>query len=34
MLPEIADAWVPDGTGHRYFSELRLHVVDEEAAHV
>jgi surfactin synthase thioesterase subunit len=34
MLPEIADAWVPDGAGHRYFSELRLHVVDEEAAHV
>jgi surfactin synthase thioesterase subunit len=34
MLPDIADAWVPDGAGHRYFSELRLHVVDEEAARV
>ncbi|TWH65090.1 lantibiotic dehydratase [Micromonospora olivasterospora] len=30
MLPTPQDAWVPDGAGRRYFSELRLHIVDEE----
>ncbi|MEO3778313.1 thioesterase domain-containing protein [Micromonospora sp. B11E3] len=30
MLPTPGQAWVPDGAGRRYFSELRLHIVDEE----
>jgi surfactin synthase thioesterase subunit len=30
MLPTPDDAWVPDGAGRRYFSELRLHLVDDE----
>ncbi|MCO1596916.1 lantibiotic dehydratase [Micromonospora sp. RHAY321] len=29
MLPTAQDAWVPDAAGQRYFSELRLHIVDE-----
>ncbi|MEU5566948.1 thioesterase domain-containing protein [Micromonospora musae] len=29
MLPNPDDAWVPDGQGRRYFSELRLHIVDD-----
>jgi hypothetical protein len=33
MVPGIEDAWVPDGAGHRYVSELRIHMVDGEAAH-
>ncbi|MFE9960011.1 thioesterase domain-containing protein [Micromonospora sp. NPDC005299] len=28
MLPTTDQAWVPDGAGRRYFSELRLHIVD------
>ncbi|WFE40018.1 thioesterase domain-containing protein [Micromonospora sp. WMMD998] len=28
MLPEPEQAWVPDGDGRRYFSELRLHLTD------
>ncbi|MGW3612188.1 thioesterase domain-containing protein [Micromonospora sp. NPDC005163] len=28
MLPTPEDAWVPDAAGRRYFSELRLHIVD------
>ncbi|MFE9657766.1 thioesterase domain-containing protein [Micromonospora sp. NPDC006431] len=28
MLPTPDQAWVPDVAGHRYFSELRLHIVD------
>ena len=31
MLPDVADAWVPDGAGNRYASELRLHITDAEA---
>ncbi|MGK5739880.1 thioesterase domain-containing protein [Micromonospora sp. URMC 103] len=31
MLPTPDDAWVPDADGRRYFSELRLHVVDDRA---
>ncbi|WP_405107320.1 lantibiotic dehydratase [Micromonospora sp. NBC_01405] len=30
MLPTPEDAWVPDGVGRRYFSELRLHIFDDE----
>ncbi|GAB3938202.1 hypothetical protein GCM10027614_17810 [Micromonospora vulcania] len=30
MLPTPADAWVPDAAGRRYFSELRLHIVDTD----
>ncbi|MFG1918413.1 thioesterase domain-containing protein [Micromonospora sp. NPDC048898] len=30
MLPTEQDAWVPDGAGRRYFSELRLHLVDAD----
>ncbi|MFG2104550.1 thioesterase domain-containing protein [Micromonospora echinaurantiaca] len=30
MLPTVADAWVPDAAGRRYFSELRLHIVDAD----
>ncbi|MGS2618253.1 thioesterase domain-containing protein [Micromonospora sp. LZ34] len=30
MLPTVADAWVPDAVGRRYFSELRLHIVDAD----
>lgn len=29
MLPGPDDAWVPDAQGRRYFSELRLHIVDD-----
>ncbi|SCG49770.1 thioesterase domain-containing protein [Micromonospora halophytica] len=32
MLPGPDDAWVPDAAGRRYLSELRLHVVDADAA--
>ncbi|MEU8312740.1 thioesterase domain-containing protein [Micromonospora sp. NPDC048887] len=28
MLPGPEQAWVPDGRGRRYFSELRLHITD------
>ncbi|MGW0243047.1 thioesterase domain-containing protein [Micromonospora chalcea] len=28
MLPAPEQAWVPDGQGRRYFSELRLHITD------
>jgi hypothetical protein len=28
MLPEVADAWVPDARGQRYFSELRIQLRD------
>ncbi|MBO4138987.1 lantibiotic dehydratase [Micromonospora tulbaghiae] len=28
MLPTPQQAWVPDGVGRRYFSELRLHITD------
>ncbi|MCZ7438060.1 lantibiotic dehydratase [Micromonospora sp. WMMC241] len=28
MLPAPDQAWVPDGAGRRYFSELRLHITD------
>ena len=28
LLPTPGQAWVPDGAGRRYFSELRLHVRD------
>ncbi|MFI7249291.1 thioesterase domain-containing protein [Micromonospora chalcea] len=28
MLPAPEQAWVPDGAGRRYFSELRLHITD------
>ncbi|WBB71198.1 lantibiotic dehydratase [Micromonospora sp. WMMD1128] len=28
MLPGPEHAWVPDGAGRRYFSELRLHITD------
>ncbi|MGW5670827.1 thioesterase domain-containing protein [Micromonospora sp. NPDC003776] len=28
MLPTPDQAWVPDGSGRRYFSELRLQIVD------
>ncbi|BCL17054.1 thioesterase domain-containing protein [Micromonospora sagamiensis] len=31
MLPTPEQAWVPDRAGRRYFSELRLHIVDGEA---
>ena len=31
MLPTPDQAWVPDGAGRRYFSELRLHIVDADA---
>ncbi|MEV1329756.1 thioesterase domain-containing protein [Micromonospora costi] len=34
MLPTPDDAWVPDAQGKRYFSELRLHIVDAEEAEV
>ncbi|MEU8053379.1 MULTISPECIES: thioesterase domain-containing protein [Micromonospora] len=30
MLPTPDDAWVPDAAGRRYFSELRLHIVDDQ----
>ncbi|MFC4017172.1 thioesterase domain-containing protein [Micromonospora sp. GCM10011542] len=30
MLPTPDDAWVPDAAGRRYFSELRLHIVDAD----
>ncbi|MET7950184.1 thioesterase domain-containing protein [Micromonospora sp. NPDC005324] len=30
MLPTPQDAWVPDAAGRRYFSELRLHIVDTD----
>ncbi|SCG74677.1 thioesterase domain-containing protein [Micromonospora coxensis] len=30
MLPTAEDAWVPDAAGRRYFSELRLHIVDAD----
>ncbi|WP_406080759.1 thioesterase domain-containing protein [Micromonospora sp. NBC_00858] len=30
MLPTAQDAWVPDAAGRRYFSELRLHIVDTD----
>ncbi|MEV4658608.1 thioesterase domain-containing protein [Micromonospora sp. NPDC049301] len=30
MLPTANDAWVPDAAGRRYFSELRLHIVDTD----
>ncbi|MGB2569960.1 thioesterase domain-containing protein [Micromonospora citrea] len=30
MLPTARDAWVPDAAGRRYFSELRLHIVDAD----
>ncbi|NES31296.1 lantibiotic dehydratase [Micromonospora terminaliae] len=30
MLPTSDQAWVPDGAGRRYFSELRLHIVDTQ----
>ncbi|MEU8262192.1 thioesterase domain-containing protein [Micromonospora sp. NPDC048999] len=29
MLPTPEQAWVPDAAGHRYFSELRLQIVDD-----
>ncbi|SCF04666.1 Lantibiotic dehydratase, C terminus [Micromonospora viridifaciens] len=29
MLPTPDEAWVPDGDGRRYFSELRLQIVDD-----
>ncbi|MFR9777625.1 thioesterase domain-containing protein [Micromonospora sp. MS34] len=29
MLPTPEQAWVPDGDGKRYFSELRLQIVDD-----
>jgi surfactin synthase thioesterase subunit len=29
-LPAPDQAWVPDGRGNRYFSELRLHITDGE----
>ncbi|WP_454557357.1 thioesterase domain-containing protein [Micromonospora yasonensis] len=29
MLPTPDQAWVPDGDGRRYFSELRLQIVDD-----
>jgi len=32
MLPTPEQAWVPDAAGRRYFSELRLHVVDPMTA--
>ncbi len=32
MLPDPDDAWVPDGTGQRYFSELRLQFRDPRPA--
>ncbi|WP_262285284.1 thioesterase domain-containing protein [Micromonospora sp. MA102] len=32
MLPTTDQAWVPDGAGRRYFSELRLHIVDTQGA--
>ena len=28
LLPTPEQAWVPDGRGGRYFSELRLHIRD------
>jgi Lantibiotic dehydratase, N terminus len=28
MLPGVADAWVPDASGQRYFSELRIQLRD------
>ena len=28
MLPDTGDCWLVDGAGNRYFSELRLHIVD------
>ncbi|WP_405093918.1 lantibiotic dehydratase [Micromonospora sp. NBC_01392] len=31
MLPGPEQAWVPDGAGRRYFSELRLHLTDTGA---
>ena len=31
MLPTPDQAWVPDAAGHRYFSELRLQIVDAPA---
>ncbi|WDZ82465.1 thioesterase domain-containing protein [Micromonospora cathayae] len=31
MLPTPEQAWVPDTAGRRYFSELRLHIVDAPA---
>ncbi|GLY70305.1 lantibiotic dehydratase [Amycolatopsis taiwanensis] len=32
MLPAPEEAWVPDGQGRRYFSEMRLQFRDPEAA--
>ncbi|MEH0844042.1 thioesterase domain-containing protein [Micromonospora sp. CPCC 205711] len=34
MLPTPDQAWVPDAAGRRYFSELRLHIVDAPAPEV
>jgi hypothetical protein len=34
MLPTPDQAWVPDASGRRYFSELRLQVCDPEPASV
>jgi lantibiotic biosynthesis dehydratase-like protein len=31
MLPTTDHAWVPDGAGTRYMSELRFHITDAEA---
>lgn len=32
LLPGPDQAWVPDGAGNRYGSELRMHIVDAESA--
>jgi hypothetical protein len=32
LLPGPDQAWLPDGDGQRYFSELRVHMVDPAAA--
>jgi hypothetical protein len=31
MLPTVGDAWVPDGAGNRYVSEMRFHITDAGA---
>jgi hypothetical protein len=32
LLPGPDQAWLPDGGGQRYFSELRVHMVDPVTA--
>ncbi|MBB5113498.1 hypothetical protein FHU28_003337 [Micromonospora echinospora] len=34
LLPALGQAWLPDGAGRRYVSELRLHISDSAEAEV